>query len=252
MEKDFFENYVGQSDGQIELIQQRYVFGLNQIEMIYSKNEQISNIQWLDIGSNMGYGVSAISDHVNIIASDIDRRYLESNNESLISKVNLDSLNLPFKSNSFDVISYFETIEHIPLEQVRPTLLEIHRVLKKDGMLLISTPNRIANGKVKMSPDHKQEFSPEELSFILKMNGFNIMNKYGQNFIKKGNILHEIFLEMRENEFIRKLFYYFPPSFVRKVRDCSINAFGSGEVRKREDNELERIIYFVCKKQSVY
>ncbi len=252
MEKDLFENYIEQSDGQIELIQQRYMFGLNRVEMRYSNSEQISNIQWLDIGSNMGYGVSSIANTVDIIASDIDIRYLQSNDEDQISKVVLNSRNLPFKSNTLNVISCFETIEHIPLNEVEPTLLDIHRVLKEDGIFLISTPNRVANGNIKMSTDHKQEFSPEELSYILKKNGFNILEKYGQNFIKKDNILHEIFLGLRENEFVRKLYYYFPPSIVKKIRDCSISAFGSGEVRSRKKNELERIIYFVCKKQPRY
>ncbi len=252
MEKNFIESYTKQSDGQIELIKQRYMFGLNQVEMIYPQSEQKKNIKWLDIGSNMGYGISEISDEVNFIASDIDMRYLNSNNLASVSKINLDSQYLPFEEKIFDVISTFETIEHIPIEQVSSTLIEIKRVLKDDGILLISTPNRIANGDVKISSDHIQEFSPEEFSFILNMYGFNIIQKLGQNFIKKDNIFHEIFLELRENQFIRKLYYYFPSSFVKKVRDCSLSAFGNGEIRKKGDNELERIIYYVCKKHPKY
>lgn len=48
---------------------------------------------------------------------------------------------LPFEDNSFDIINMMEVIEHIPLEQGKRTLHQLRRVLKKNGVLLISTPN---------------------------------------------------------------------------------------------------------------
>lgn len=53
--------------------------------------------------------------------------------------VNLDKEDIPFKANDFDCITCLDVIEHV----YDPTKLlsEIHRVLKKNGKLIISTPN---------------------------------------------------------------------------------------------------------------
>ena len=47
---------------------------------------------------------------------------------------------LPFKENRFDLIIFFEVFEHLRINPIA-TLLEITRVLKKGGVLLLQTPN---------------------------------------------------------------------------------------------------------------
>jgi methionine biosynthesis protein MetW len=58
-----------------------------------------------------------------------------------INAVELDVSNqpLPFDENSFDVVILLDVIEHL----INPdfAMTEIHRVLKKDGILIMSTPN---------------------------------------------------------------------------------------------------------------
>jgi ubiquinone/menaquinone biosynthesis C-methylase UbiE len=51
-----------------------------------------------------------------------------------------DALNLPFKDESFDIVTAFEVIEH--LYDPQKALGEIRRILKMDGIALISTPRR--------------------------------------------------------------------------------------------------------------
>lgn len=52
------------------------------------------------------------------------------------------ALNLSqFESNYFDVVTMFDTIEHLPRNMEERCLVEVRRVLKKDGDLIISTPN---------------------------------------------------------------------------------------------------------------
>ncbi len=53
--------------------------------------------------------------------------------------VDLNEKNVPLESNSFDIIVASEVIEHLinPLN----TLNELNRILKKNGMLLVTTPN---------------------------------------------------------------------------------------------------------------
>ena len=50
-----------------------------------------------------------------------------------------DLLNMPYKSNSFDGITFLNVIEH--LEDPRPMLKEIARVLAPGGKLMITTEN---------------------------------------------------------------------------------------------------------------
>lgn len=53
--------------------------------------------------------------------------------------INADALALPFESKTFDTLICSEVLEHIP--DVNNAILEFHRVLKKDGILILSTPN---------------------------------------------------------------------------------------------------------------
>ena len=49
---------------------------------------------------------------------------------------------LPFEDNSFDAVVSFETIEHVEEELQKKFLSEIQRVLKPEGILIMSTPNK--------------------------------------------------------------------------------------------------------------
>jgi SAM-dependent methyltransferase len=49
-------------------------------------------------------------------------------------------LGLPFKSGTIDSCFFFHTIEHIEKRKWPALLLEIHRVLKTDGTLIVSYP----------------------------------------------------------------------------------------------------------------
>jgi O-antigen biosynthesis protein len=75
-----------------------------------------------------------------------------------------DIQSLPFDDASFDVISSFETIEHI--EDPGRTLDELRRVLRPDGLLAVSSPNRgIYNAG---NPFHVAELTPKELREALE------------------------------------------------------------------------------------
>lgn len=50
-------------------------------------------------------------------------------------------LKIPYLSNQFDVVLFSEVIEHIPQGAEKRALNEIKRVLKPNGMLILSTPN---------------------------------------------------------------------------------------------------------------
>jgi len=48
---------------------------------------------------------------------------------------------LPLLSNTFDMVYFLDVIEHIPKGTETKALKEIHRILSKDGELILSTPS---------------------------------------------------------------------------------------------------------------
>jgi len=61
----------------------------------------------------------------------------------------------PMPDEEFDVVTFSEVLEHLPVERLNPILREIARVTKTGGILLVSSPNlaslenriRLAKGK---------------------------------------------------------------------------------------------------------
>lgn len=89
-----------------------------------------------------------------------------------------------FPDNFFDVITLFDVIEH--LGNPGRILSEANRKLKKDGLLVFSTPNlnslmaRLQGGSwYAILPHHLHYFSLKNLSLLLAQNGF-LIEKTGQ------------------------------------------------------------------------
>ena len=72
---------------------------------------------------------------------DIEPRYRQAacNNQSRVKFVCGDATDLPFPDSSFDTVTMFDLLEHVPDHQKAVT--EALRVLRPKGYLLISTPN---------------------------------------------------------------------------------------------------------------
>jgi len=56
---------------------------------------------------------------------------------------NIETDEFPYADETFDVVLFSELIEHLALNPVW-ALSEIHRVLKKDGHVVITTPNALS------------------------------------------------------------------------------------------------------------
>jgi ubiquinone/menaquinone biosynthesis C-methylase UbiE len=71
---------------------------------------------------------------------------------------------LPVEDNSFDLVVCFETIEHV--DDGATVVSEFRRVLRPDGILLISSPN--PGVYPEGNEHHVREYSPEDLSKLVK------------------------------------------------------------------------------------
>ena len=107
----------------------------------------VKNKVVLDAACGEGYGSSIIGTVANqVIGIDlngeaIDRATANYGNDK-VSFLTASVAELPIESNSIDVVVSFETIEHVPEEVQIEFIKEVRRVLKEDGLFIISSPNR--------------------------------------------------------------------------------------------------------------
>lgn len=141
----------------------------------------------LDVGSGVGYGSKILAEKAgSVLALDVSEeavryageRYAGENIEPVVG----DCHELPLASHSMDVVVSYELIEH--LQGQKAHLLEVSRVLKPDGLAVISTPNRIfySQESNQANPFHTHEFDFREFLVFLK-SVFSSVQIYFQNHI---------------------------------------------------------------------
>ncbi|MDX6507600.1 MAG: hypothetical protein QOG06_2244 [Gaiellaceae bacterium] len=136
----------------------------------------------LDAGCGVGYGSAYLADTANQVVG------VDKSAEALayaLSKyarpgvrfVEGDLLALPFPDSSFDVVCAFEAIEH--LDDQRTFLVEVARVLRPEGTLLVSTPRVDETNREPRNPFHRVELSPPDFEALLEER-FAEVELYGQ------------------------------------------------------------------------
>jgi ubiquinone/menaquinone biosynthesis C-methylase UbiE len=148
----------------------------------------------LDIACGTGYGSKLLKEAgaarvwgIDISLEAVEYAREKYNKEGVQFLVG-DITSIPLPAASVDVVACFETIEHV--EDYERVIDELHRVLKPDGMLTISTPSRTlsspgrAMGDRPWNKNHKVEFTAEELQCLLEPH-FEKLTVYGQRFVSK-------------------------------------------------------------------
>ena len=151
----------------------------------------------LDVGCGVGYGSAYLvrKGTKKVIGGDKSEDALSYARNTVKGSLNgalefklLDATSLPFADNSFDAVVSFEVIEHV--EDYERFLSEIHRVLKRSGKLILSTPNKEA-GAFMFKTDwkyHAHEFSKEELLGLMN-EYFASPAVYGQDVLDKRSLI---------------------------------------------------------------
>lgn len=138
----------------------------------------------LDAGCGMGYGACYLAELAqNVVGVDVapeaieycKAHYRRSNLRFLL----MDCEALDFPASSFEVICGFEVIEH--LRHAGKFLDEIRRILKRGGLALLSTPNRMFSPPhaAPSNPYHVEEFDYKTFGVILAER-FSRVRIYGQ------------------------------------------------------------------------
>jgi len=133
------------------------------------------------------FGASASPDHQQVSYRKIDDDEARTH-ELEFHVVNVESDRFPFDDDEFDVVLFCEVIEHL-LEDPIAALLEIKRVLRPGGQLILTTPNvgrfenvaRLVAGANIYDPysghgpygRHNREYTRHELNELLTFVGFD-------------------------------------------------------------------------------
>jgi 2-polyprenyl-3-methyl-5-hydroxy-6-metoxy-1,4-benzoquinol methylase len=150
----------------------------------------------LDVACGEGYGSHVLAQQAaSVDGVDISAAAVAHARGSYGAQTNLkfheaSCVKLPFHDASFDIVVSFETIEHI--HEQREFLAEVERVLKPDGYLLVSSPNKAQYSDAMgfANEYHVKELYVDELQALLAKH-FPAQRWYGQRHTTQSMISSE-------------------------------------------------------------
>lgn len=140
----------------------------------------------LDVASGEGYGTAILASVGGVTGLDLDAAAVEAAQvrygETGATYLQGHATTLPFETSAFDVVVSFETIEHVAEHDA--VLDEMRRVLKPEGVLIISTPDRDPyNAQLaEPNPYHIKELCLTEFDALLRAR-FENVSYYGQRVV---------------------------------------------------------------------
>lgn len=139
-----------------------------------------------DLACGEGYGSALLAEYAaQVWAADIDPSTIESAQKKYqhlkgLNFHNADVLNTAINSDSLDAVVSFETLEHLAEHQ--QLLAEFKRVLKNNGLLVISTPDKnVYSATDDHNEFHVKELTAEEFQQLVYQH-FDHALFYGQQF----------------------------------------------------------------------
>lgn len=206
----WFDSYSEEKDYHFS----KFVKRLREIE----KRKKTGKI--LDIGCATGFFLKIAQDHHwQVYGVDTEKIAIQRCRKILpkgkFFQGRLKKAQLP--DSFFDVITLFETLEHVP--DLREFLKETKRILKPQGLLIITVPNKagfISKILGKNWFDYKRLqhlyfFTPNSLNAVLKSAYFEII------FLRK-----EVFSTWPMKNIVRKFKRYYPYSPLNRILSCLV------------------------------
>ena len=174
-----------------------YKFGYrNSVDVWNSRLKLLLNYKksgkLLDIGCALGYMLIPFSKHFKVYGTDCSGYAIEASKKNVkkgIFKVHNIEEPLPFRKNSFDVVTCMDVLEH--LKDGEALFDNVFNVLKHDGIIFLSTPNYNTLRKfLYYIPDkmehHLSLYHVDNLVKKMEQHGFDVLDYFtGINFLDK-------------------------------------------------------------------
>lgn len=238
---------------QLQIISHRYYF----------TSKFVSGKRVLEVGCGPGLGLGYLSRNANqVVGGDITRDSLRVAQEHYRGRVGLtlmDAHKLPFRNACFDVVVCLAAIIYLDL----PVFIdECHRVLKKDGTLILNSPNRDQPGFYGSRLSNRY-YSAPDLFKLLKQHNFDVelfgafpvKNQIDRSIKKNllptilwglGKILDLIPKGKNVKEWLKKIIY--PPPIILKeeIEDGIVDNVQSLLIPSDSPDFHHRIIYVIA------
>lgn len=158
------------------------------IELISPTNDK----KILEIGCGIGGSAPFISECREFVGTDLSEIGMAEANRLFCDKPNfsfvqMDAMDLKFDDEKFDIVLAREVIEHLP--EPHRAIKEAFRVLKPNGLFLVTSPNRdslhlrvnrmLGHADFKCCFDHIKEYTFREAEEMLTKEGFAIKDTRG-------------------------------------------------------------------------
>jgi SAM-dependent methyltransferase len=211
----------------------------------------------LDLASGEGYGANLLAGQASYVCGvDVDEaavrhaaeKYARPNLHFLAGSITA----VPLSNNqSFDVILCFEAIEHI--EEHDALLSEVKRLLKPEGLFVVSTPNKDVYdaGGEGSNPFHVKELTFDEFNALLSKH-FSSVSYLGQRLHpasslwpigrSNGNAIQEFVVERGEVEFAEILAEKRVPRYFVGIASNTPAIAQSGSVLLDHSDELTDLL----------
>lgn len=149
--------------------------------------EHVEGRAVLDAACGEGYGAAWLARHASSVTGlDIDAQTIERARAKYTMpglRFQIGSVtSIPFPDASFDCVVSFETLEHLAEQDTM--LSEFRRVLRADGLLIISTPNKVEYSEKRdfHNEFHVRELDESQFHNLLAV-GFGAQRWYGQRLL---------------------------------------------------------------------
>lgn len=177
----FYKSFEDEFRGSRASIKQRLYFYLPLIQGLKS---QFDTLKVLDLGCGRGEWLELLQENgVEAHGVDLDEGMLSECLNLNLSCSQDDVMNFLKRQSdaTFEVISSYHLIEHLPFEILKDMIAECFRVLKPGGILILETPNceniLVGSGNFYLDPTHTKPLPSQLVSFLTLFCGFK------QNYI---------------------------------------------------------------------
>lgn len=145
----------------------------------------------LDIGAATGFFMKLAKGRgFEVAGVELSEYATKKAREKGLNVITGDLQSAGFENSEFDVVTMFDVIEHVP--DPISFIIEAKRILRRNGLLLINTPDAESlwakalgsKWQLIMPPEHIHYFSPKNLGEYLSKNGFEVelSTKIGKSF----------------------------------------------------------------------